>query len=252
MNVHWINGSIEFSMEKLSNDWFLEGHLDFEYKKYLLLAYLQHVSRQFAEVRLYPSFADLIFHYQNLDQFRNHKQQFYERFPKRLSEEEFRKLRLVREAEVEDQEELKEIDQLIDFALPSIKAHLREGKEIYDYIDEQIRIEPIGITPLYRKEGYVFLDVNPMHQVKVFQYRIIFLENADANYHGISLEMVDAYRRTLVQTYEAKKKELIRHRRELPNPATWLVSAQHPLPEEASLLPVTKRKMLALFRQEAA
>ena len=37
---------------KLSPEWFLEGTLDFEYKKYVLLAYLQHVSQEFAEMNL--------------------------------------------------------------------------------------------------------------------------------------------------------------------------------------------------------
>jgi hypothetical protein len=239
-------------MEQLNSNWFLEGELDFEYKKYLLLAYLQHVSRQFAEVRLYPSFSDLIFHYNNLSHFRTQKQDFYERFPKHLREEEFRKLKLSRKPDIEEHEDLQEIDQLIDYAMPSIREQLKQGKEIYEYIDEQISIEPVGITPLYKREGYLFLDVYPLREVKVFQYRIVFFENADANYHGISLEPVDVYRRNLVNTYEAKKQELMQQRRELPNPATWAVYTVHPLPEEASLLPVAKRKMLALLKDEAA
>lgn len=235
-------------MQKLNNDWFLEGTLDFEYKKYLLLAYLQHVSREFAEVRLYPSFAELIFHYNNLNTFRSQKQELYERFPKRISEEEFRKLRLVQQTQIDEEDEIVEIDSIIDYAMPTIKAHLQEGKDIYDYIDEQISIEPVGITPLYRKEGYVFLHANPRRQVRIFQYRVILLENADANYHGIALEPLDTFERSIAHTYEAKKQELIRTHGELPNPATWLVYAVQPFPEEAALLPVAKRKMLSFLK----
>ena len=80
--------------KSLSENWFLEGTLDFEYKKYLLLAYLQHVSREFAEVRLYPSFSELIFHYQNLHAFQERKQKLKDQFPQKLNEEAAQQLKL--------------------------------------------------------------------------------------------------------------------------------------------------------------
>ncbi|MDX2250273.1 MAG: hypothetical protein SF052_26055 [Bacteroidia bacterium] len=235
-------------MKQLTTDWFLEGTLDFEYKKYILLAYLQQVSREFAEVRLYPSFSELIFHYNNLHQFKENKQQLFSQFPTHISMEEFRKLRLHREPEVRDSEDLVEIDTIIDYALPAIQQRLKDGKEIYDYIDEHLNIEPIGITPLHKKEGYIMLRVNPMRTVKVYEYRISFFENTDANYHGITLNYLDSFTYSLANTYENKKLELIRHHTKMPNPATWLLYTIHPIPEEASLLPVAKRKMLAYLR----
>lgn len=235
-------------MKQLNSDWFLEGTLDFEYKKYVLLAYLQYVSREFAEVRLYPSFSDLIFHYNNLAQFKENKQKLYNQFPTRLSEEEFRKLKLKRESEVDDSDDLREIDSIIDYALPNIRTYLKDGKEIYEYIEDQLTIEPIGISPLYKNEGYVLLRVNPRKAVKVFQYKIAFFENTDANYHGISLNYVDTFTYSLANTYESMKLELIRNYSELPNPATYLLYTVHPIPEESSLIPVAKRKMLALLK----
>jgi hypothetical protein len=53
-------------MEKLSKDWLTQGLIDFEYKKYLLMAYLQTVKSSFGKVELYPFLADLVFHYRNL------------------------------------------------------------------------------------------------------------------------------------------------------------------------------------------
>ncbi|MEZ4825446.1 MAG: hypothetical protein R3C61_04005 [Bacteroidia bacterium] len=235
-------------MKPLNTDWFLEGTLDFEYKKYVLLAYLQQVSREFAEVRLYPSFSDLILHYNNLHQFKENKQQLFSKFPTRLSMEEFRKLRLTREPEVPDSGDMLEIDSIVEYALPAIHSRLKDGKEIYDYIDESLRIEPVGITPLNRKEGYLMLRVNPMRTVKIYEYRVAFFENTDANYHGISFNYLDSFTYSLVNTYEAKKLELIRHHTQMPNPATWLLYTSYPIPEESSLLPVAKRKMLAFLK----
>lgn len=50
-------------MKQLSETWFAEGRIDFELKKYTLLAYLQEVNSHFNENKLYPQLADIIFHY---------------------------------------------------------------------------------------------------------------------------------------------------------------------------------------------
>ena len=53
-------------MKQLSETWFAEGYIDFELKKYVLLAYLQEINKYFYENKLYPQLADLIFHYNNI------------------------------------------------------------------------------------------------------------------------------------------------------------------------------------------
>ncbi|MEM7374205.1 MAG: hypothetical protein AAF587_36765 [Bacteroidota bacterium] len=235
-------------MKKLSSDWFVEGMLDFEYKKYLLLAYLKHVAREFAEVRLYPTFSDLIHHYKNLTTFQKNKQQLFDQFPGKISEEDFKQLRLAFEPDIIDGPNMKEIEAIVEYAIPQIHLQLKEGKGIYEYIEEQLKIEPVGITPLYKREGYLLFRISDKKQVKVYEYQIVFFENTDGNYHGISFQHVDTLTHSLANTYEAMKLHLIRHYTKLPNPATWLLYAVKPFPEEASLLPIAKRKMLSVIK----
>ena len=235
-------------MEKLSTDWFLEGTLDFEYKKYILLAYLQHISKEFSEVRLYPAFADLIRHYKNLESFKEQKQSLVKQFPSSLSMEDLQQMKLTYTHQLDDDDMIQEIEGIIEYALPAFRSSLKEGKEIFEFIDDQLQIEPIGVTPLYRKEGYILLRVEPRKTVKAFEYKIIFFENTDANYYGISFEYLDSFRLSIVDTYEAIKRKLIHSYHKLPNPATWLLHAVNPFPEEAALIPVAKRKMLAYLK----
>ena len=69
-------------MKTLSQTWFADGYIDFELKKYTLLAYLQEISRHFNEQKLYPQLADLIFHYNNIVAFRENKKYLQEhKFP---------------------------------------------------------------------------------------------------------------------------------------------------------------------------
>ena len=72
-------------MQKLNDNWITEKHIDFEYKKYVLLAYFQEVSNDFNGVRLYPVLSDLITHYRNTLAFKENKGRIANAFPKRIS-----------------------------------------------------------------------------------------------------------------------------------------------------------------------
>ncbi|MEM6265514.1 MAG: hypothetical protein AAGI38_23630 [Bacteroidota bacterium] len=232
-------------MKNLNNDWFIEGLQDFEYKKYKLLAYLQHIAKEFAEVKLYPSFSDLIFHYKNLATFKDGQKQLFQHPTGKVSEDELSNFRSESPIDLEHHTDLKELEAIVDYALPAIKGHLSEGKLIYDYIDDQIAIEPVGLTPLYKREGYILLRANPNPNIDVYQYRIVFFENIEANFHGINMTHVESFRYSLVNTYESIKLQLIKENQELPNPATYVVYSDQLLPKEAAFLPVAKRKFLA-------
>ena len=70
-------------MMTLSETWFMEGNIDFESKKYTLLAYLQRINAYFNESKLYPHLSDIIFHYNNIIAFKDNKRFLQQQFPKR-------------------------------------------------------------------------------------------------------------------------------------------------------------------------
>ncbi len=76
-------------MSKLTQNWLTDGLIDFEYKKYILLAYLQQVGKSFSKQELYPTFSDLIFHYNNLRKVKEGKELLYQNFPKEISQSDF-------------------------------------------------------------------------------------------------------------------------------------------------------------------
>ena len=65
-------------MEQLKVDWLTDGLIDFEYKKYVLLAYLKNVRANFDDKKLYPFMSDMVFHYQNLMTIKSNKSLLYE------------------------------------------------------------------------------------------------------------------------------------------------------------------------------
>ncbi len=144
-------------MKQLSETWFAEGYIDFELKKYTLLAYLQEVNKYFDQNKLYPQLADVVFHYNNLVSFRENKKFLQEHFPKKMTGIQLEKLQLLYEQMIEDDELMQELEEIIHYAAGTLKNTLQTGADIYEFVEEKINITPVGIIPLDLKEGYFFL-----------------------------------------------------------------------------------------------
>ena len=82
-------------MKALSQNWVVENLIDFEYKKYELLGYLQGVKQEFKDEKLYPALSELISHYTNLITIRNNKQPLSDSFWKFLSKIDLYKFKLI-------------------------------------------------------------------------------------------------------------------------------------------------------------
>jgi len=231
-------------MKRLSENWIAEGLIDFEYKKYLLLAYLQEAKKQFGSVKLYPTLADLIQQHQRLEAFRNEHQSMKEAFPKKLTGADISESRLIYEDLLTDGELMKELVQIVDFAIPQIWNQIEEGKSIYDFIEQNLEVEPIGIRPIYQREGYAFLSYDKSNEVFIYRYKVSLFENSADVFRGILLNFVKRVRRTLVNTLDRIKIELCKTYEELPNPATWRIHSKHQVPLQESLVPISKRLLL--------
>jgi hypothetical protein len=228
-------------MERLSNDWLTQGLIDFEYKKYVLLAYLKTVKASFSRVELYPFMADLVFHYRNLLAVKENKALIRESFPKELSMEEFQKLELNYRAMVEDDAVMTEIESIIDFAIPQIKDSLKEGSVIYEYVESKCEISPVGVTPLFANEGYLFVTQPPEDETRVYRYQVSIYEDSQEQLRSLNTRFIESLSKHPFYTYENIKLDLIRKYRDMPNPAAYLVLSKIKVPFMETLMPVAKR-----------
>jgi hypothetical protein len=231
-------------MKTLSQTWFADGYIDFELKKYTLLAYLQEINKYFCQNKLYPQLADLIFHYNNLIAFRENKRYLQEQFPKRLTGIQIEKLQLLYESLVEDDELMQELEDIIQYASSTMKKTITSGTEIYEFVENKLNIEPIGIIPLEHNEGYFMLCEGSCKNTWVYQYRLSFFEKHDEKYRSIKTEFIDVWQRNMVNSYVAIKSELIKNRSDLPNPAVYALETDLSLPMEETLLPIAKRYLV--------
>lgn len=228
----------------LSETWFIEGYIDFELQKYRLLAYLKEVKQCFNETKLYPQLSDIVFHYNNLIAFRNNKKFIQDMFPKKIDRLDMQKLEIVYEQMLADSELMQELEHITQYALDEMKGTISEGAEIYEFIEKQLLIEPIGIVPIYKNEGYIFLRYGSFSEVRIYNYNITLFEHQQAKYKGIKLEYIDSRIKNFANTYEQIKLDVIRSIRTLPNPAVYKMEFPMAIPFNETLLPVAKRVLV--------
>lgn len=228
-------------MKTLSETWFADGYIDFELKKYTLLAYLQQVNNCFNQNKLYPQLADIIFHYNNLLQFRTNKEYLKQQFPKRMSQVDMERLTLLYESMVSSDALMQELEEIIAYSLQQMKGTIEEGTEVYEFVEGRMEITPVGLVPLDTNEGYFFLRDGNYSDTKVYQYRMMFFEKQSSRYRTIRTEYVHSWRRSMVNTCENIKSELLRNRSFMPNPAVYNIETPLSFPLEETVLPVAKR-----------
>ncbi|WP_134088364.1 hypothetical protein [Olivibacter sp. XZL3] len=232
-------------MSKLNADWFIEIPLDFEYKKYQLLAYLKEINHHFHKNRLYPNLNDLVFHYNNLQKFKKDKTTLQDSFPVRLTHADTEAVKLTYEKLVNDDALMIEIERIISYAIVKLDRVLKEGKEIYDFVENCLTIEAIGVMPLYPYNGYMLLKNGDEKGILVYEYQVTLFEGKDEKYRGVHMKYLTKYdRHFLYSTPESIRKDLIHQRKTLPNPAVYHVESDITFPLDQTLLPMAKRTLM--------
>ena len=239
-------------MKTLSETWFADGYIDFELKKYTLLAYLQEISKHFNENKLYPQLSDIIFHYNNLVAFRENKKYLQEQFPKKLTGIQMERLQLLYEQMIEDDDLMKELEDIIHYASEKMKTAISNGTEIYEFVEDKLRVFPVGILPIKIHEGYFFLSDGSARETRVYKYRLSIFEKHDEKYRAIKTEFVNQWQRNIVNSYENIKAELMRKDKDLPHPAVYSIETSLSFPIDETLLPIAKRTLVRYISTNAA
>ena len=230
-------------MEKLSKDWITENHIDFEYKKYVLLAYLKHVEDCFRDTRLYPPLAELIEHYRMAKMLKENKTLIASGFPRKLTGIDAERLTLKYESIMSDDQMMNEIESILDFSLEKFTEGMREGKLIYESVEKEIAFDSVGIVPMDTQTGYLFLK-NASAETRVYTYSVSIFEEPDANWRGLHTSYLRTYPQSLMHTYNFIKTEMLRENRDLPNPACYAAETGLKIPVEETFLPIAKRMLI--------
>lgn len=230
-------------MSKLSAKWLTENLIDFEYKKYILLAYLNSVKGNFDEKRIYPDLAEVREHYLNSLSLVEKKALFQRLIPKQVNGVDWENLTFKYEDLPMANDALKEIEEILDYALPRFQAAISVGSEIYEEIANNMTISPLGIIPLYKDEGYFFIHFHYSGETKVYQYRLSLFDSHKNEQPRLNTTFVDSFSMSYTKTFTSIKLQLLKENKQLPNPATYLLEAKNEYPLHESLLPIACKKV---------
>ena len=236
------------NMKNLSQNWFIDGLIDTEYKQYVLLAYLQEVEKVFSKYMLFPVYDELQSHQRTLSDYKKKKELMKNNFPQVLKEIDLKNHNLIYKSQIIEDTFLKTVDEIVEWSMPQINKFVDEGNKIYSNIHENIEIEPVGLMPFNLSVGFLLLPDRKTKKIKVFNYSVTLY----ANSYGVKevhTRYITSFNHTIINTPEKIKTELILHPKhkfmEIPVvPATFFVLTNYYYPVESSLLPVVKNKLL--------
>lgn len=241
-------------MSGWSLDLFTRAVHDFERAQYQILGNIQAARRAFAQNRIYPFLGELVRCYGMLQTIVQQSEHLRDAVPGRIERVDLKNKEVVYEKPELSGDQVKVVEEVIHWALPHIQAAIEEGKTIYEFVEEHLHIEEVGIVPSYVQEGYLFVPDYDRRALHVLQYSFSLFTGTDERYRSLKTTHVKTVPQHAIHTSPRSiKLELMEERRELPNPATYSFASDVDFPFDATLLPVAKRKLMRyLYGQRGA
>lgn len=232
-------------MASLTLDLFTHAFGDAEAAQYRVLAAIDAVARELRKVRLYPMLSELIETVAVLETIDRQSETIRKNGPRSLTGVDVEQTRLLYEASMHDAEDVARMMDLIAWALPQVKTLAEQGVAMFDFVSDHMRLDAVGIVPLYKDEGYVLVPDHDRDTLHIIRYEMSMIAANDGQYRAMrTLELASRSLHGIVPTPETIKLELIRSHKDLPNPATYVCDVDVELPFDETVLPVAKRKLM--------
>ncbi|MCS6978997.1 MAG: hypothetical protein N2050_02640 [Flavobacteriales bacterium] len=239
--------SLKSDFPRLSPTWITDGHVDLEYKSYVILGYLQSVAAYFRSHRLYPVLADLIQHYKDLQNLKD-KAELFESGTATVSGVDWEKLLLIYEKKMPESQVMEELMDIVSFAIPHFAESIQEGRVRYEEAEKLIALEAVGVMPLHQDEGYVILEDQENAENRVYSYHVTLYEKPGEKFKAIHTAYVSSYPTSLRYHFRQIKQELIRERPDWPNPAVFGAVSVKPLPFYETFFPIVRRLLAEVIQ----
>jgi len=233
-------------MEKLTLDSMVQGLGDLERKQYEVLGALKERRDHFAHNRLYPWLSELVELEEELRALQAHRDDMARHVPQRLKDVDAEHLSLIYEPAGSETPEFARMMDLVGWALPLVETAVEEGKGIFDFVDQHIAIDEVGIIPSYLEEGYWFVPDLRAAVLHLFRYQMSIFSSSNERFRSLKTVIIGSLREGAVKRpAESLKLEILKAHPEMPNPATFRCEVDIDFPFAETLLPVAKRKLMA-------
>ena len=210
-------------MDALNLSTFIKAADDIELSKYKVLSILGNYSGLLHRNKLYPAFAELISIKNELELLLEQMSLFDPEFVLNLNFADFsEELPLTNPVDY-DEDALRKVTEFINWALPEIHESIEEGKAIFDFVNENINLNEVGVMPLYNNEGYFFISDIKNELMKIYRFEMSLFSTKENPLRTLKSKLVDLISlKTPVASmpYELKQSTLEKYTA-LPNPSCY-------------------------------
>lgn len=238
-------------MQPLSLELFTGAVDDVERTQYQILGGLKKARTAFDEQRVYPHLGHLVELHGALMTVLKRTEDFRTPETGRITGIDWEKNALSYEwPELEDTE-MAVVEDLIRWALPHIRDTIEEGRSVYEHVEENTELEAVGIVPSYLQEGYLMVPERGTDQLHVLRYQLSIIQEEGEKHRALRTVHCKTVEQEGVEVHPSNVKlDLLKERRDLPNPATYFSNTGLDVPYKDTLLPVVKRRLIRHLAEE--
>ena len=236
--------------DRLSIDLFTKVQDDFEKRQYVILSKLKKISKEFQYYKIYPHLSMLAELQRTLKDIMSRLSDLRGKFPKRIRKIDWVNQTIENEVVFVDGTDLSAVEDLINWALPKIERVILEGVAIYEYVDNELSVEHVGILPNYREEGYLFVPDNVEKKLNLFRFEASIFQSSEDQYRSLRTTYLRSIHQSGAQLAPGSiKLQLLKEEKDLPNPATFAVETHLVFPFNEAIMPVAKRKLMQVINK---
>ena len=224
---------------------FLSAGRDFEASRYRILDGLRHVRQEFTHNRIYPTLSELMELYATLRAITDNSSNLRDQLPGRITGLDLQSQRVIYQNEAFSNDDLVAVEELIRWAMPLMQRAIEEGQTIFNFVDDHLTLDHVGLLPSYVEEGYLLVPELQRGVLHVIQYEVSIFTSNNQRYRNLRTTSIKTVSLSeLGMTAASLNMLLIAENRSLPNPATYIFQTDLDFPFAETMLPVAKRKLL--------
>ncbi len=229
-------------MKTLNLNTFISKETDIELNQYKILSGLKDYRTEFNHNRLYPALSDLVYLSSVLEEIFDKRDNIISPPAKEIKnpgKNIFVEL-------IDQTTEAKEYSyDLIDWTLPIIKGIIDEAYIIYNFVEDNMEIGEVGIMPVYKNEGYLFVPDNTKSILQIHNFESSNNSSDSQPFHSLKTKFVQTTKMLNFAGYEDFiKMDLIKKFNEKTNIAAYIIKTDLDFPFDETIFPIAKRKLL--------
>lgn len=232
-------------MDALNLELFTSAVDDVERTQYEILAGLQKAESAFEAKRVYPYLGRLVHLHGALMTVLARTEEFRTPQTGEIAGIDWEEKSVTYEWPELEETEMDVVEDLIRWALPKIKSVIEEGRSVYEHVEENMKLETVGIMPSYVQEGYLMVPERTADALHVLRYELSIIQDEGEKHRALRTNHCKTVEQEGLDVHPSNiKLDLLEERRDLPNPATYFSNTGVSVPYEETLLPVVKRRLI--------